>query len=252
MLEKNSTIQFRGSPTDLEGLVPLAFQDVVSSGVPLLYLSQSKTQLQSEPLTMQAEKVGETATLLRVALPPIAPGKYEAISQIGKERYETLIEVEAEALLMASPTHLTLQAAAGSKVSAEITIINSGNIAVDIPARLKLGLLDLKAPERAFGVALHEKASNGYERINRFVEEMAAGHSGQLSLVVDQGAGTLGMGEMRRLQISLTVPQRLKAGRIYSGTLMLLNLAYYIEVLVTNGKASEGDDYEHDLNPPPG
>jgi hypothetical protein len=33
---------------------------------------------------------------------------------------------------------------------------------------------------------------------------------------------------------------------------MLLNLAYYIEVLVTNGKASEGDDYEHDLNPLPG
>jgi len=251
MLEKNSTIQFRGSPSDLEGLVPIAFQDVVSSGAPLLYLNLPKSRRYAEPLTIQAESAGQAATLLRISLPETPPGKYEAICQIGKERYETLIEVQAEALLVVSPTHLTLQAAAGSEVSAEITIVNSGNIAVDIPAKLKVGLLDLKGPERAFGIALQEKAKAGYERINQFVEELAASHSGQLSLVVDHGAGTLDMGQMRRLQISLRVPERLKAGRTYSGTLMLLNLAYYIEILVMDKTASQGEDYEHNLNAPP-
>jgi hypothetical protein len=251
MLEANTTIQFRGAPTDLEGLVPRAFQDVVASGAPLLYLSLSKSRPYAEPVIVQAESAGQTATLLRVSLPETPPGKYDGICQIGKERFTTSIEVEAETLLIASPTHLRLRGAPGERVSAEITIINSGNVAVDIPARLKLGLLDLKAPERAFGVALQERAKDGYERINRFTEELAASHSGRLTLVVDQGAGTLDPGELRRLQISLTVPERVKAGRLYSGTLMLFNLAYYIEILVTGKTASEGEDYEPNLNTSP-
>lgn len=251
MWENDNTIQFRGSPTELEGLIPLAFQDVVSSGIPLLYLNQSKSQEDAAPVTVQAESAGRTATILRISLPETPPGKYQATCEIGKERYYVSIEVDAEMLLIASPTHLRLQGSPGSTVSADITLVNSGNISVDIPSQLKLGLLDLKGPERAFGLALSERGKDGQTRINRFVDELAASHSGQISLVVEDGAGTLDPGQMRRLRISLTIPERLKGDRLYSGTLMLFNLAYYIEILVTGKTVSPGEDYEHNLNASP-
>jgi hypothetical protein len=251
MWENDATIQFRGSPTELEGLIPLAFQDVVSSGIPLLYLNQSKSEEDAAPVTVQAESAGRTATILRISLPETPPGKYQATCEIGKERYYCSIEVETEMLLIASPTHLRLQGAPGSTVSADITIVNSGNVSVDIPSRLKLGLLDLKGPERAFGLALAERGKDGLTRINRFVDELAASHSGQISLTVEEGAGTFDPGQIRRLRISLTIPERLKGDRLYSGTLMLFNLAYYIEILVTDKTVSPGEDYEHNLNAPP-
>jgi hypothetical protein len=236
-MQDTATIHFRGAPTDIEGLVPIAFQDVVSVGLPLLYMSMPQSKNQGEPFSAQVESAGQSATLLRFSLPETPPGTYEAMTLIGTNRYATVIEVVARPLLVVSPSHLSLQSSPGSETDADLSIVNAGNVTCDIPKALKLGLLDQRGPERAFGMALREHAKDGYERINRFTEELANSHSGQVSVVVQEGSGPLGPGELRRLRISLRVPDRLKAGQLYSGTLMLLNLSYYIEIQVISEAA---------------
>jgi hypothetical protein len=229
-------IRFRGSPNYLQALAPLVFQDVVATGLPRLDLHQPQSETKAEPLNLQAEGAGQFATWLRFSMPEATPpGTYEGTVLIGADQYPSVIDVEARSLIIISPAHLLLQGAPGDELNANLSVINSGNVAVEIPKLQKIGLLDGVGAERAVGVALRGGVQRGDERVAMFAEELAKSHGGRIALVVEEGAGVLAPGEFRHLSVALRLPEGLKSGRVYGGTWMLLNLSYYIEVQVTEG-----------------
>jgi hypothetical protein len=233
-------IRFRGSPSYVQALTPLVFQDVVATGIPRLDLklpqSDTKSDAKAEPLNLQAEGAGQSATWLRFSMPEATPpGTYEGTVLIGAERYPSVVEVDARSLIVISPAHLLLQGAPGDELTANLSVINSGNIPCEIPKAQKIGLLDMVGAERAVGIALRGGVQRGEERVAMFAEELAKSHGGRIALNVEEGAGTLAPGEFRHLSVTLRLPDNLKPGRTFGGTWMLLNLSYYVEVQVTEG-----------------
>lgn len=239
MATSMAQLRFRGTPKLLEGLAPLPFEEAVSSGFPLLNVKLSNLGGEPEALTLQASRAGESVTRLKLAVPDYTPpGTYEGSVTLGATQYPALVEVEANPRLIISPGRLRLSAAPGAEISTELTVTNAGNVPFEIERVYKPGLLDVKGPERAIGLALIANAEDGHERVGFFAEELARSHAGQIELVVQEGAGTLPPGEYRLLHVGMRLPSGLQYGRVYGGTWMLLNRTYYIEVHVSDESGS--------------
>lgn len=237
-----TTINFQGSPRNLQGLVSVAFEEIVPLGLPRLELSSPPAEARAEPLDLQIEGAGPSATWLRFSLPESTPpGTYEGAVSIGADRWPALIEISARLALTISPRRLTFQSAPGAELGASVTVINVGNVALEIPRVHKVGLLDIKGPERAIGLALRDTPTEVFERVGMFAEEMARSHGGRLVLTVEEGDGWLAPGGFRHLRLALRLPDDLKVGRTYAGEWMLLNRSYSIEILTSDGDPAKGE-----------
>lgn len=236
------TIHFQGSPRNLQGLVAVAFEEIVPLGLPRLELSSPPAEAGAGPLVLQVESAGQFTTWLRFTLPEATPpGAYEATVSIGADRHPALVEVTSRLALSISPRRLTLSAAPGAELDARLTVVNVGNVALEIPKLQKVGLLDVKGPERAIGLALRDTTDDGERRIALFAQEMARSHGGRLVLMIEEGAGPLAPGEFRHLAIRLRLPDDLKIGRVYAGEWMLLNRSYFIEVTTEDKAPAQGE-----------
>jgi hypothetical protein len=237
-----TAINFQGSPRNLQGLVSVAFEEIVPLGLPRLELSSPPAEARAEPIVLQIEDAGPFTTWLRFSLPEsTTPGTYEGTVSIGADQWPALVEINARLALTISPRRLTFQAAPGAELGASITVVNVGNVALEIPKVHKVGLLDIKGPERAIGLALGDTATDGFTRLGLFAEEMARSHGGRLVLTVEEGEGSLAPGEFRHLRLALRLPDDLKVGRMYTGEWMLLNRSYSIEVLAVDGAPAQGE-----------
>ena len=233
-----AAIRFQGSPRNLQGLASVAFEEIAPLGLPRLELNAPPAEAGGEPFTLQIEGAGQFATWLRFSLPdPTPPGTYDGTVLIGKDRHPALVEVGDRVALTVSPRRLTLRGAPGAELTTSITFVNVGNVAVEVPRVSKVGLLDIKGPERAMGLALSDAADEGEKRMELFAQELARSHGGRLVLTVERGEGSLAPGEFRHLDVTLRLPAELKAGRTYVGEWMLLNRSYSVEVLVDGGPA---------------
>ena len=240
--DSTTSIHFQGSPRNLQGLVSVAFQEVVSGGLPRLELASPPPKAGTESHTLQTESAGALATWLRFALPEAwPPGTYKGTVLIRDAQYPSVIEVRPHLALSISPRRLTLQGASCAELSATLIVVNTGNVTFEIARTYKVGLLDVKGAERAVGIALREHETPGLMRVNLFADEMARSHGGRLLLTIGAGDGALAPGEFRNLSITIRLPDGLKGGRIYAGEWMLLNRSYPIEVMVVDAAPAQGE-----------
>jgi len=239
MSNKPALLRFRGAPDDIEGLAPKSFQQTVSAEV-AFDLKLPSSVAQEGAINWQAEAAGATATWLRFALPDnTPPGSYEGAVRLGTERFEIIVEVDPQPSVLLSPRHLSLQTAPGAEISADLTVVNTGNVAVDLPRAHIFGLFDVKGLDRAVGAALQESAEKGKGRIDRLADEVADNHGGTARVRLQEGAGALEPGEMRHLRALFSFSNRLKPARRYYGIWSLLNLEYRIEIQITGESPTE-------------
>lgn len=242
--KSSSLLRFRGAPDDIEGLAPLSFQQTVSAGV-AFELALPKSATQQTSINWQAEQAGATATWLKFTLPDnTPPGSYEGVVRLGAEQFPIVVEIDPLPSILLSPRHLSLQTASGAEALIDLTIVNTGNVAVDLPRAHVFGLFDVKGLDRAVGTALQESAERsslggGLGRLNRLTEEVADSHGGTARVRVQEGAGSLAPGEMRNLRAQLKFSNRLKPGRRYYGIWSLFNLEYRIELQITGQAPAE-------------
>ncbi len=227
-------LRFRGSPRSVEGMSTLAPQRPLTAPLSL-DLKLPRSLQAAAPLTVQTEPIGSSATRLRFSLPEATPpGVYEGTVRIGKETYPITVEVEPQAYLVVSPRQLIVQAAAGAEVTADLTIVNSGNVPCEITKTHAFGLFDVKGADRAIGAALADPEVKGQARLGRLMDEAADNHGGLVRVAVRDGAGVVEPGELRTLQVTLHFSERLKPGHTYWGTWPLHNLEYYVKIDVSS------------------
>jgi hypothetical protein len=173
--------------------------------------------------------------IVRLSLPSATPpGTYSGRMQVDGREQDVEIVVEPEVLLRLLPARLVFEASPGERVPFVLTLVNSGNVAVDIRGAYAFGLFDVAGPERAIGRLVAEP-KEGQRRIDAFADAIADEHGGLVRVKVDTGQGTIEPGAAVELAITIQVPDRLRPGHTYWETWPLHNLKYYVRI---TGKAS--------------
>lgn len=224
------TLHFRGIPTSLDSLVPLG-RDAVASAprISIESLSAAPT-----PLTVTVFDGGDRVTRLHTSLSrSTPPGTYRGTAELAGTRYPIEVHIDPAPHLSLSPRQTILSASPHSVVNVDLMLGNSGNVPCLIGRTHAFGLYDVQGAERAIGSSLRHTGNANENRTERLLKELAAGHGGLVRVEVREGAGPIAPGDVKPLRLSLHLPDGLKAGHTYSGTLPLENLRYYFKIAVT-------------------
>jgi hypothetical protein len=159
------------------------------------------------------------------------PGDYEAVLRAGGETYPVRITVEPAPGLSASPAEIVFAGAPGDEAEARLTLINTGNVAIDIPRSASVGIYDDDGIEQAFAQTYRLETDDANQLVGHLLQKLREGHGGLLKINVD-GAGTLDGGSSCVLSLRAQLaPKHLKAGHSYHGVWSLDPL--HIAVAVT-------------------
>jgi hypothetical protein len=226
---KREPFRFRGAPSGVEALVPLQLEGTATTTLALDLKEAADARI--TPLALQAEPFGVGSTKLSFALPETTPpGTYEGAVQVGDERFPVTVEVAPQPDLDASPSAFTLSVAPGADAQIGLTLVNAGNVPVEIQRAYAFNLLERGGIEEAVHAALREPVQSGEERLARLMDFLSERHGGLVRVAVKSGAGTLVPGESRELQAALRFGSELRPGAIYSSTWEIANLNLYVEV----------------------
>src|SRR5205814_28349 len=126
-------LRFRGTPLLVEGLAPFRYQEIMAGAIVRVSLSVDQG-ISAEPTNIQTVPEGESATWVRFSLAAATPaGAYRGEVRLDESAYPISVDLEGKPQLHLSPKGVTLTAASASTVVMEMTAMNGGNLAFEIP-----------------------------------------------------------------------------------------------------------------------
>ena len=179
--------------------------------------------------------------LLRLHLPRTTPpGTYEGRLIVGDRERAALITVDPEVFLRLLPERLILEASAGDQLQIDLTLLNLGNVAVELRGAYAFGMFDVGGTERAIGKMVVDGGYEGKRRVDVFADAIADEHGGVVRVKVESGAGEIAPGETRDLSVRFHVPDHVRPGRTYWGTWPIHNMRYYVRITARAGDSLHG------------
>jgi hypothetical protein len=225
-------ITLSGPPTNASGLAPFP-----SSGSSMLPISL-KLGDQLTVFNAAIRPFGQATSQIRLRLPPeTPPGSYSGAGTIDGKPVGFAVVVEPVVRVRIHPKRTSLSVAAGSRTEFVITVMNAGNVPLDVPKSNPLDLDDAEGQDRSLGRALRATLKQGESRVERFFEEMRLKHGGEAQVTILQGAGGLAAGASADLTCLLEIPAAVQAGASYLGAWQLGNAAHVLALDVTKGSA---------------
>ena len=271
-------IRFRGVPASLTAVVaggvdPLSDPVLVLKGYP------KKGGSTEVPVQVDLDP-----RILRMSLPAdVAPGAYEAVLRVasangappevekpkgsgtarkaeakakasikagdpegeaGETELPARVEVDAAPALRVIPEQLRLRAHPGDLVGTDLTLLNQGNVPVDLRRVQPFGVFLAGGLERALRRAYVDKLSKGERRVDVIADNLAEAHGGLVKMKLQKGSGTLAPGEMRSLEVTLEIPAGLAPGSTYAGNWELAGLVYPVTLTVEGAPPAPPEDEE--------
>jgi hypothetical protein len=219
-------VKFRGTPRALVAAVGQAAAE--RGGVHAVRFDAAAT---GRARALDAVAVSVAADpIVRLNLPSdTPPGTYSARMNIGGRDQAVEIVVEPEIVLRLLPARLVFDARPGERVPFELTLMNTGNVAVELRSAYAFGVFDVAGPERAIGKMVGE-VGEGKRRIDVLADAVAEEHGGLVRVKVEKGAGEIVPGTSQDLAVTIYVPERLRPGHTYWGTWPIHNLKYYVRI----------------------
>jgi hypothetical protein len=179
---------------------------------------------------------GRDTAEIRLRLPrETPPGTYGGLAVIGKENREVVVEVEPVVRTRVHPRQTTLATDPGSRAEFSVTVLNAGNVLLEIPRTAQFDLEDDDGQDRSLGRALRADLKKDETRMDRFFDEVREAHGGEARLTVVQGAGYVDPGQSCQLSAQLDVPVMVKAGRTYTGGWEIGDASHPIVIEATKG-----------------
>ena len=236
-------VHFRGWPDQLTGAIKLPASGPISLAVTLDLPDES-----TPPPPVYGQPMGPPIgkeTWIRLSLPMTTPaGTYRGTIQVGDQKHVATFEVEPRLNLRLIPDSLVLRGRPGARVTAQLTLVNSGNVAFEVRRAYALGVSDVDGLERAFGETFRAKLPAGERLIDHFANKLAEAHGGLVRVHVAKGAGSVAPAESRQLEAVFKLPDRMRPGRIYAGTWPLEHVRYGVQIETTSGVHSYEDEHE--------
>jgi hypothetical protein len=166
------------------------------------------------------------------------PGTYLGGVALEDREVPVVIDVEPREDLRFIPTSLSIAVTPGRTVEAEITIVNTGNVGLDLRNEHTFCVFDTSGIDQAFFVALTDQNMNGGQRLERLMDELSVSHGGLVRLRL-KGGTMIPPGEAKKIQMALECSHRLRPGHTYSGAWSLRNFQYSIQLTVIETKKEE-------------
>lgn len=203
-------------------------------GGPRLQLLDGAGKPVGESVSAMLRSDGDFARLRTRIDPRLPPGSYtaELAGDQGKCRIE--IVVKPQVALRADPPMLEIEGAGGGRCTATIMLANAGNVAAELPAVAAFGIFPRNGVETAIGKAYRSDADDGLQTLSRFIEGLRGNYGGLVRVKLEAGE-PIAPGAARAVAVTLDLPDRLEAGRRYSGIWPLLNLNYAVRIVAGRG-----------------
>lgn len=229
-------IRLSGPPNRVSGTLPLDLPK--STVVPIsLKVSDGIAVYRG-----RARSLGGGVCEIRVRLPRATPpGTYRGESSFGDESRKVTVEIEAKERIRVQPRQTALSGPPGGAADFRVTVVNEGNVPLDVPKLETIDIDDVRGPERAWARALRAELKEEERGVDRFFQEVREDHGGEARVAITSGSGSLMPGQTRALECRLDIPPTVQQQRTYAGGLDLGNAGHDIVLEVTNGvKASNG------------
>lgn len=170
------------------------------------------------------------------------PGSYEGNVELGEKRIPILVDVEARASLRFLRSRIVCREKPGARVTAELTLLNRGNVVVAVPREDTFCVFADDGIARAMYRGFVEEDGDGKQRLDRIMDELAKAHGGLVRVTVTEGSGLLAPEEVRDLTVELHFSHRLVGAHTYRGTwtVSLASLEVEIEVIGESNREEMG------------
>ena len=207
-----ATIEFVGPPRGLiavGNIGDLAGADWRLDGAIANYLAQRGTALR------QSRRLGGGLRLR--LLPHTPPGSYAAKLYVGDRSVDAMVQVLPAVQVTINPSELSFVGIPGGAVTALMTLVNAGNVAVELPNTAPVGIFDDEGVETAFAATYGKPIETFDSFVQIFHGKLREAHGGVMKLTVTRGAGMHLPGSSAVVEMSLDLPKDLKPGHRYHG-----------------------------------
>jgi hypothetical protein len=227
-------LHFRGSPP-LMSLMEEVSEPLLKRGSYQLDVGGNRAVLSVRPMVSAPQKYSLLKLRISKSTPP---GTYLGGVALEDREVPVVIDVEPREDLRFIPTSLSIAVTPGRTVEAEITIVNTGNVGLDLRNEHTFCVFDTSGIDQAFFVALTDQNMNGGQRLERLMDELSVSHGGLVRLRL-KGGTMIPPGEAKKIQMALECSHRLRPGHTYSGAWSLRNFQYSIQLTVIETKKEE-------------
>lgn len=233
-------LRLKGGPTRLSASLRLPDSEVKARNLQVGLTGGITARVAIRPVTRHTPGIA----VVKVRLPKnTPPGTYEGMVQLDGVEVPVVAHVEARPRLRFVPNKLLVKAPPGAVVHADVTVVNGGNVPVNIEAKQTFCIFDGSGIDRAFAAVLTDEKATGQERMGLLMDKLADFHGGFVRLIVDSGTGILQPNEDRDLHLSFRFSAKLQLGGIYDGVWDLGGGSYHIQIEVTD-KQTQGEEYK--------
>jgi hypothetical protein len=119
--------------------------------------------------------------------------------------------------VMSNPSELSFVGAPGSTATALLTLVNAGNVPVDLPKTAPIGVFDDEGVETAFAATYGKTVETFDNFVQIFHGKLREAHGGVMKLTLTRGAGVHLPGARAVVEMALDLPKDLKPGHRYHG-----------------------------------
>lgn len=224
---------FRGPPNHLTALVelPEAADTRVEAAAQL-----EGAEVQSfavRPLSRE----GVAMARVRIRLPKSTPpGAYQGSVTIAGEELPFVAEVEPRRNIDVAPSHLSLEVNPGAEATADVSLLNLGNVPFELPAASRFCIFDGGGVDHAFWLAFTSDPPEGKQRVDVLLDDLADAHGGLVEVRARAQSRTIAPGGAREAKISFRFSKRIKPGGSYAGAWDVEGLHVPIRVTVAEPK----------------
>jgi hypothetical protein len=183
------------------------------------------------PVSIRATRRGTRRMRTRLSR-TVPPGSYPAELEIAGRKYPLTIDVAEAPRLRIFPLSATFAGRPGDTAEVELTFTNGGNVAIEVPETIAVGIFDDDGIEAAFADTYRQDSDNAQELVGHWLRKLREGYGGLLKLRVVEGAGELAPAAARVVKISTALPRKLKPGHGYHGVWEFGPVFYRVAVTV--------------------
>lgn len=223
-------LRLKGGPTRLSAALRLPDSELKARNLQVGLSGGITARVAIRPVTRHTPGIA----VVKLRLPKnTPPGTYEGVVQLDGVEVPVVANIEARPRLRFVPNKLVVKAPPGAMVHTDVTLVNGGNVPINIEAKHTFCIFDGSGIDRAFSAALTDEKATGQDRMGLLMDKLADSHGGFVRLAIDSGTGILEPGEDRDLHLALRFSSKLQPGGVYGGAWVLGGGSYSIQIEVT-------------------